>query len=75
MRDVVAAGVHDGADHVERLIAVERRDLDRHHTLDFRKSAPERVAERTAADGGLQVEADQRHDLGEAPAVRDQLVV
>ena len=29
-RDVVAAGVDDRADDVERLIAVERRDLDRH---------------------------------------------
>ena len=41
--DVVPARLGDGADHVERLVAVERRDLDRDDVRDLREPPPERV--------------------------------
>ena len=74
-RDVVAAGLGDGADHVERLVAVERRHLDGDHVLDLGEPPPERVRQHAPADGRLQVEADQRDDLGHRAAVGDQRVV
>ena len=48
-RDVVAARFGDGADHVERLIAIERRDLDRHDPRNLRETPPERVRQRPSA--------------------------
>ena len=74
-RDVVAAGVDDRADDVERLVAVEGRDLDRDHALDLGEAPPEGVRERPAADGRLQVEADDRQALGDPRAVREEVVV
>ncbi len=37
--DVVPAGVDDGADHVERLVAVERGDLDGDDVGDLGEAA------------------------------------
>ena len=65
-RDVVATGVDDGADDVERLVAIERRDLDGDDARDLGEAAPERVAQRTAAYRRLQVEADDRQPLRHA---------
>ena len=62
----------DAAHHVERAVAVERRDLDRHDVVDRREAGPEIGAEIEAADRRLQVEADQRDFLGDRPAVLDQ---
>lgn len=57
-RDVLAAGFRDGADDVEGLETVERCDLDGDDILDLGESAPERVGEETASDGGLEIKAD-----------------
>ena len=59
-----AAGFRDGAHHVDRLIAIERRDLDGHHVFDLREAAPERVRQHAAAHRRLQVEAEHRHHFG-----------
>ena len=71
-RDVVAAGVDDGADHVEGLIAVERRDLDGDDGRYLGEAAPEGVRQRSAAHRGLQVEADERDAGADRRAVRDE---
>ena len=68
------AGLGDAAYHVKRPIAVERGDLDGHHVLDRRKPAPERDRQHDAADGWLQVEADQRDLLSDRLGMRDEVV-
>ena len=73
--DVVAAGLGDGADHVERLVAVERGDLDRDDALDLGEPPPERDRSSRPAHGRLEVEADERDHPGDGPAVGQQLVV
>ena len=65
----------DAAHHVERTVAIERCDLDRHHVVDLRKAAPEPRAERDPADAGLQIEADERNLVGHLAAMRDQSIV
>ena len=61
-RDAVGGtGLDHAAHHIERAVAVERRDLDRHDVLDRREAAPERHRQHDAADGRLQIEADQRN--------------
>ncbi len=42
-RDVHSAGIGHRAYDVQRLIAVERRNLDRHHVLNFREPSPEGI--------------------------------
>src|SRR3982751_260916 len=74
-RDVVAPGVRNGADNVDRLISVERRDLDRPHVRHLGELAPERVAEHAAADGWLQVEAEERHHLAHFTTMQQQLAL
>src|SRR6267142_677904 len=64
----------DALDHVERRVAVERSDLDRHHVLDRGEAPPELHRERNAADRGLQIEADQRDFRRNGATVLDQLV-
>ncbi len=73
--DVVAPGLRDRADHVERLVAIERRDLDGCDVLQLCEPPPERVRQRPAAHRRLKVETDQRYHLSHAPAVRDKPVV
>ena len=72
-RDVRAARIRDGAQHVERLIAIERRDLDRDHLRNLGEAAPELVAEHAPADRRLQVESEQRKHLADGAAVLEQL--
>ena len=75
-RDAVGgAGLDHAAHHVERAVAVERRDLDRDHVLDRREAPPERHRQHDAADGGLQIEADQRNFARDRLRMRDQLVL
>ena len=74
-RDAVGgAGLDHAAHHVERAVAIERRDLDRDDILDRGKAPPERRRQHDAADGGLQIEADQRNFARDGLRVRDQLV-
>jgi hypothetical protein len=54
-RDVIASGLDHRADDIERLVAVERRDLDGDDVVDFGEAAPEtsaaaRVRRRWAED-------------------------
>ena len=67
--DILAAGRTDGANDVERLVAVERRDLDRHHLGNLGKRAPEPMRKDASAHGRLQVEPDQRDLAGDLPAM------
>ena len=57
---VLGACLDHAAQHVERAVAVERRDLDRHHVVDLRETPPEARRQMQSADRGLQVEAKQR---------------
>ncbi len=75
-RDAVGgAGLDHAAHDVEGAVAVERRDLDRDDVLDGREAAPERHRQHQPADGGLQIEADQRNLARDRLGVRDQLVL
>ena len=72
---LLGVGLGNAEGDVERAIAVERRDLDRDHVVDRREPAPEGARQRNAAHRRLQVEADQRHLVGDRRAVLDQLVL
>ena len=75
-RDAVErAGRRHAAQHVERPVAVERRDLDGDDVVDGSEAAPEIGAEDDAADRRLQVEADQRNFPRHRLAMRDDLVL
>ena len=75
-RDAVErAGRRHPAQHVERPVAVERRDLDGDDVVDGSKAAPEIGAEDDAADRRLQVEADQRNFPRHRLAMRDDLIL
>jgi len=69
----VAPGFGDGAHHVESLVAVERRHLDCQHVVDLGELLPEFVRQRAAADAGLKVESDDRHDFRHGAAVFEHL--
>ena len=74
-RDAIErAGGGDAAQHVERAVAVERRDLDGDDVVDHRKAAPEIRAEDDAADRRLQIKADQRNFARHRLAMGDDLV-
>src|SRR6185312_7470782 len=72
---LLRAGGDDTFHHVQRAVAVERRDLDRRDLLDLGEAAPEGGGKRNAADGGLQIESDQRARLGDCAAMGDELVL
>ena len=75
-RDAVErAGSGDAAQHVERAIAVERRDLDGDDIVDRGKAPPEIRAQDHAADRRLQIEADQRNFARDRLAMGDDLVL
>src|SRR5262245_12282035 len=74
-RDVIAADFRDSADHIERLVAIERRDLDGDDVLDPGKAPPERVRQHASAHRRLKVEAEQREDFGNAATVVKQFVL
>ena len=60
-RDVVTPRVDHGADNIDRLIAIERRDLDRGNIFDLGKLPPERVGQNSPAHRRLKIETDQRN--------------
>src|SRR5450432_1318857 len=72
-RDVGAPGVRHRSHDLERLVAIERRDLDRDHLRNLREVAPEFVAKHAAADGGLQIETKQWKQLADGATVLEQL--
>ena len=74
-RDVIAARFDHRAHDIQRLVAVEWRDLDGHDVLDFRKATPESKWQHTSADARLQIEADHRNGLRNRPAVRDEFIL
>src|SRR5882762_9210140 len=63
----------DTTQHVECAVAVEGRDLDGDHVVDFRKAPPEIRAQQNAANRWLQVEADQRYLARDGLAIGDDL--
>ena len=75
-RDVPGApGFGHGADDLEGLVTVERRNLDGHDVRDLHEAPPEWIRQQPAPGRGLQIEADERDFPGDGPAMRDQLGV
>ena len=72
---ILGAGFHDTPHHVQRAVAVEGRDLDRHHVLQCGEAAPEGGTQHHTAHRRLQVEADQRNALGQARTMLQPLVL
>ena len=61
--------------HVERAIAIERRDLDPYDILEGGKASPERAREINATDRKLQIEPDQRHLGCDSLAVLEEFIL
>ena len=72
---IAAARVGHRAHHVQRLVAIERRDLDRDDVLDLGQPPPEREPQHPSADRRLEVEPDDRDHLGHPAAVGDDRVI
>ena len=72
---ILGMGLGNADRDIERAIAVERRHLDRHDVVDGGEPRPEGTRQRDAAHRRLQVEANQRHLLGDGRAMLDQLVL
>ena len=72
---VLGVRLHDADRNIESAVAVERRHLDRHDIVDGCEPRPEGARQRDAAHRRLQIEADQRHLLGNGSAMLDQLVL
>src|SRR4051812_4906369 len=73
-RDVVAPGVGDGADHVDRLVAVERRHLDGDDVFDLGESTPEGVRQDTTTNGALEIKTDDGDHVGDSTGVGNELI-
>src|SRR6185437_1768381 len=59
---VFAAGIEHGTDHVNSLIAIERRHFDGDDILDLDKFAPEAIRKDLSAGERLQIKADNRQN-------------
>ncbi len=68
----VAAGFGDGAHDVESLVTIEGSDFDGGDIFDFGELAPEIVRENAAADGGLEIKADDGKNLCDSAAVGEE---
>src|SRR5882724_11111820 len=67
-----AAGFGDGADDVKSLVAIERSDFDGGDIFDFGEFSPEFVREDAAADGGLEIKADDGNNLCDGATVGEE---
>ena len=65
----IAPGFGDGTHHIQRAVAVEWSDLDCQNIIYFGKFPPEFIGQYPAADTGLEIEADDRDDVGNFGAV------
>ena len=73
--DVVPSAFGDCTHHVDGGIAVKGGDLDGDHIFDLHELFPEIERVFPAADGRLQVKADQRNDLRHFVAMGEQNLV
>src|SRR5947208_3348568 len=64
----------DAAQHIERAVAIERRDLDGDDIVDQREAPPELGAEDDTTDCRLQIKSDQRNFAGDRLAMGNDLV-
>src|SRR5512143_397738 len=67
--------IHYPLHDIQRAVTIERCDLYSDHLLDLGEAPPEIAGQRNAADRRLQIKTDQRHNLSDRAAVRDQLVL
>src|SRR6516162_198611 len=72
---VLSPGVDNSPNHVQCLIAVEGRDLDRRDDIEFEEAPPEGVRQHAAANGRLEIEADERHDPAQDTAMLEQSIL
>ena len=66
-----SAAIGHGSDYLERSIAIERRDLDRHEPIQLGDASPEAIREIAPANCRLQVEPHDRNDLRHGSEVLD----
>src|ERR1700731_116526 len=71
----VASRLRHGPHNIERLVAIERSNLNGDYVIDFREFPPKTVGQHAATDGWLQIESDHRQNLCYAPAVSQESVI
>ncbi len=69
---VGATGVRYRPHHIERLIAVERRNLYGDNVLDFDQLAPKLVRQDASANTTLQIKPDHRNNRGNRAGMIEQ---
>src|SRR5690606_16288680 len=74
-RDVLASRRDDRPHDVERPVAIEAGDLDRDDVLDLGEAAPKGVRQLAPADRRLEIEAEDRDDLGDRAHVSEDRVL
>jgi len=72
--DVGTPGVSHRSDHIQRLIAIKRGNLDCHDCGDFCETPPEGVRQHSTSHRRLQIKTEQRNDAGHLTAVFQQFL-
>src|SRR5258708_7737459 len=60
--DIFSTCLDQCPDDIQRLIAVERRDLNRNDILDFSEASPKSIGQQSSAGGGLKIKPAERED-------------
>src|SRR5208282_42135 len=61
----------NGPNDIERVVTIERRNLDGHNIFNLRKLSPEFVGKHAPTHRGLQIETHNRQDRGDFLAMVD----
>ena len=73
--DIVATAIDHRADHIQRLVSIEGRDLDRNQAVEYGQLAPEGSSKKNStAHRWLQVETEHRQDFGHGAAMSQQCI-
>src|SRR5450755_1030838 len=70
---LIAAAFDNSANYIQRVIPIERRDLDSDHIWNLGKLPPEFIWQNTTAYCWLQIKANDGSDGGDGPTIFKQL--
>src|SRR3954470_4847571 len=72
--DILAPALCDGANHIDRLVAIERSNFNGDDIFNFSEAAPKRVAQHSATRCWLKIKSDQRNHFRDTAAMSDHFI-
>src|SRR4051812_48095756 len=72
--DILATALRDRANHIDRLVAIERSNFNGDDIFSFSEAPPEREAQQSATRCGLKIKSDQWNDFSDTAAMSDHFV-